>query len=137
MVRAKAAEARAYALETGKPWRVACIPGTGFIQVAPEDSTSWEQVEQSVVLKPDQIRDQLPKDVYFGATPGEVQNASETPSPGSAWQTIAVYGYDGTAREDSIIYFGKYGTPPMAMELRALTGSVTMRSFREVMAMQP
>jgi len=45
MVRAKTAEARAYAMDTGKPWRLAYIPGTGVIQVAPEDSTDWEQME--------------------------------------------------------------------------------------------
>ena len=37
MVRAKTAEARAYAMEQGKPWRVACIPGSGTIMVAPDE----------------------------------------------------------------------------------------------------
>ena len=137
MVRAKTAEARAYAMEEGKPWRVAYIPGTGVIQVAPEDSADWEQMEQSIIAKPGLFRDQLPKNVYLGTSAGDITSASETPTPGGAWQTIAVYSYDGSAREDSITYFGKYGTPPTAMELRALTGSVTILSANEVMTKQP
>lgn len=137
MIRAKTAEARAYAMDQGKPWRVAYIPGTGVIQVAPEESTDWEQMEQTVIAKPGLFRDQLPKHVFMGTSPGDITSASESGTPGAAWQTIAVYGYDGSAREDSITYFGKYGTPPMAMEMRALTGSVAIKNAREVMAMQP
>jgi len=137
MVRAKTAEARAYAMDTGKPWRVAYIPGTGVIQVAPEDSTDWEQMDQTVIAKPGLFRDELPKNVYLGPNAGDITSASSSPSPGAAWQTIAVYSYDGSAREDSITYFGKYGTPPMAMELRSLTGSVTIKNALEVTAMHP
>jgi type II secretory pathway pseudopilin PulG len=137
MIRAKVAEARANAMETGNPWRVAFIPGTGVIQVAPDDATEWEQADTNLMQRPGLIRQELPQFVYIGAGPGDIQGAGATPSPGANWHTIAVYTYDGSAREDSITYFGKYGTPPMAMELRALTGSVTMKTSTEVTAMHP
>jgi hypothetical protein len=94
-------------------------------------------MEQTIIARPGLFRDQLPKYVYLGPSAGDITSASESGSPGAAWQTIAVYNYDGTAREDSITYFGKYGTPPTAMELRALTGSVTILSANEVMTKQP
>jgi len=137
MVRAKAAEARAYAMDTGKPWRVAYIPGTGVIQVAPDDSTEWAQTDTTVMMKPELFREQLPQGIYLGTSPSDVIGASATSSPGGSWQTIAIYSYDGSARDDSMTYYGKYGTSPMAMELRALTGSVAMRTTAEVMAMKP
>jgi len=136
-VRANLAETRARAMDSGKPWRLACIPNTGVFQLAPDDSADWENMEQYAIEKADLIRDSLAKDIVFGASAGDVRGSSTGGTPGSAWQTIAVYQYDGSAREDSTVYFGKAGTPPMAAELRGLTGSVTMRSATEVMAMQP
>jgi hypothetical protein len=105
--------------------------------LAPEDSVEWEQTDQSIIAKPELFRAQLPKDIYLGAESGAVQGAGPTPTGGGSWQTIAVYNYTGAARDDSITYFGKYGTPPMAMQLRALTGSVTIKTSAEVMAMSP
>ena len=109
--------------------------GFGHHAVAPEDSPDWEQASQTLIAKPDLYREQLPLHVYLGANPGDIQGAGPTPAGGGSWHTIAVYTYDGSGREDSITYFGKYGTPPMAMELRALTGSVNIMTFTEVMAM--
>lgn len=132
MIRGMAAETRAKAMESGKPWRLAFLSGTGFFQMAPDDSTDWESTDQSVVGTQTLIRDQLPKDIIFSDSAG-----GSAESSGGAWQTIVVYTYDGSAREDTITYFGKSGTPFMAMEVRALTGSVTMRTPAEVKAMQP
>ena len=131
-VRAQLAETRAKAMDSGKPWRLACMPGTGYYMLAPDDSTEWESTDQSVLQREDAIRDTLDKDIVFSSSPGTGAAAA-----GNGWQTIAVYTYDGSAREDSIIYFGKTGTPLMAAEVRGLTGSVIMRSAVEVMGMQP
>jgi len=136
MVRAKAAETRAQAMESGKPWRLAFIPNTGWFQLAPDDSSDWDSMDQNSAEKEGLFRDQLPRDIHFGVTPSDIQGGSGG-SPGTAWQTVVVYTYDGSAREDSMIYYGKVSTPPMGMEVRALTGSVTMKTYTEVMAMQP
>ena len=75
--------------------------------------------------------------MYFGVNAGDIRGSQQPGSPGSTWQTIAVYNYEGHAREDTITYFGRMGTPPMAIEVRGLTGSVTARSAYEVSQMQP
>jgi type II secretory pathway pseudopilin PulG len=135
LVRGKAAEARAKAMETGKPWRFAFIPNTGVFQLAPDDATEWDGTDQSFIAQEELYRDSLPKDVYFGINAGDIRGGQQPGSPGSTWQTIAVYNYEGNAREDTIVYFGRMGTPPMAIEVRGLTGSVTARSAYEVTQM--
>ena len=137
MVRAKTAETRARAMESGVPWRLAYIPNTGVFQLAPDDSTDWESMEQPFMEKEGLYRDTLPKGIVFGVNAGDIIGASEAGAAGSEWHTIGVYNYEGSAREDSITYFGKAGIPPMAIELRGLTGTPTMRTPSEVMAMQP
>jgi type II secretory pathway pseudopilin PulG len=134
MIRGKAAETRANAMDSGRPWRFAYLPGTGVFQLAPDDSTDWEGSDAGLVATLTLIRDELPIDIIFGGSPSDIQSGGAS---GDGWQTIAVYTYDGSAREDTITYYGKTGTPAMAMEVRALTGSVTMRNVAEVRAMQP
>lgn len=137
MVRAKMAEARASAMQSGRPWRLAYIPNTGVFQLAPDDSSDWDNMEQTPIEQAELIRDELPKDVVFAINSSDIVGSQERLTPGTAWQTIAVYKFDGSANDDSTTYFGKMGMMPMAAELRGLTGSVTMRSPVEVKASLP
>src|SRR5471030_1390268 len=62
-VRGKMAEARARAMEEGRPWRFGFIPNSGIYQLAPEDSTDWDVPSQDLDERPDLIRDSLPKEI--------------------------------------------------------------------------
>lgn len=137
LVRARMAQARARAMESGRPWRLACIPNTGVLQLAPEDSGEWDRMDRNVIKEAELQREELPKGIYFGTIPSDLLASRDPGSAGTTWQNLAVYLYDGSAREDTVIYFGKMSTMPMAAELRALTGSVTVRSPAEVKATLP
>src|SRR5438270_551029 len=94
-VRAQLAETRARAMDEGRPWRLAYLPGTGFYQYAPEDA-DWSQVQTYPDLKVDLVRDSLPEGIIFGATQQEILNGGG--AAGSKWITIAVYLPAGNAR---------------------------------------
>src|ERR1700736_10447 len=49
MIRGKAAETRARAMETGKAWRLAYLPNTGVFQMAPEGVPEWDNMEHTPV----------------------------------------------------------------------------------------
>ena len=131
-VRARVSDARARALEQGRPWKLGFIPGSGMFQLAPEDSQEWTGASQNEVKKTDLIREKLPKDVIFGLQKEDVQGATGASSSAAGkWETIAVYTWDGSAREDSTVYFGKGGWVPMRVTIRGLTGTVSIENYRE------
>jgi prepilin-type N-terminal cleavage/methylation domain-containing protein len=132
-IRGKAAYARARAMETGRAWRFAYMAGTGFYMLAPDDAPDWDGADQSQSFTDQLIRDQLSTDIVIAVSPNDIQGATQQQPTGGGWQTIAVYVYDGSARNDTTTYFGKVGTAPMAIQVRGLTGSVTIRSAKEVM----
>jgi hypothetical protein len=105
---------------------MAFIPGTGVIQVAPEDSQEWDQMSQDIVERLDVIRDQLPQDVVFGKTMEEIAGNSGSPTAGNSWETLAVYLPAGDAREDRTSYFGTMGFYPRKAIVRGLTGAVSI-----------
>jgi len=127
-VRGAVAEARARAMEQGVPWRVGFIPNTNVYQLAPEDAQDWNSPDQSTSMTATLVRDQLPKDIIFALNDGDISGPSGASSPGSKWETIAVYLGDGSARDDTTTYFGKSGIVPMRIRLRALTGHVTVET---------
>jgi prepilin-type N-terminal cleavage/methylation domain-containing protein len=138
MIRGKAAETRARAMESGRAWRLAYLPNTGVFQLAPDDAADWDNTGDQTPTEQDElIRDEMPKDIVLAMNAGDIQAAQSAGAPGSGWQTIAVYLYDGSARDsDSITYFGKMGMPPLGVQIRALTGSATVLSAKEVMDVQ-
>jgi prepilin-type N-terminal cleavage/methylation domain-containing protein len=126
MVRGRLADTRSKALDEGRSWRLGFLPGTGSFQLAPDDSQEWETVTAGLIRQPDLIRDELPKDIIFGLNQGDVLSAAGAGAPGSKWETIAVYKWDGSANDDSTIYFGKGGLVPMRVNVRSLTGAVSI-----------
>jgi Tfp pilus assembly protein FimT len=128
MVRARLADARAKALEQGRPWRLACISGSGAFQLAPEDAAAWDSADQEPEQKMELLRDHLPPDIIFGLHEADISGAREGSSSSGKWETLAVYLPEGSAREDTTIYFGKAGLIPMRARVRALTGVVTIES---------
>jgi prepilin-type N-terminal cleavage/methylation domain-containing protein len=128
LLRGRLAEARSKAMEEGRPWKLAFIAGTGSYQYAPEDSTEWNNTATDAVEKIDVVRDELPKDIVFAVNRDDIVSSQGGSSPGSGWETIAVYQSDGSARDDTTSYFGKAGQAPMRAKLRALTGAVTIET---------
>ena len=66
---------------------------------------------------------ELPPQILFNnQTSGS--NAGGASSGG--YECLVVYLADGTARDDVQIMFGKEGTRPIGLQLRALTGAVSL-----------
>jgi prepilin-type N-terminal cleavage/methylation domain-containing protein len=136
--------ARAHAIEEGRPYRFAIVPGKGNFRVAPDSPDFWgggapppatEGTPAPLVLE-----DTLPKGTFFGDG-GQGQEGDETSleegavSP-SMWKPIAIFLPDGSARspegtDDSLhtveVPVGTEGTRPLVVNLRLLTGTVTVR----------
>lgn len=137
-VRGQMTEARARAMEEGRPWKLAVITNTGTFQLAPDDSTEWSNSSaQEPERKPDLIRGQLPEDVIFSLTHDAIMGKPTPDPPGTSWEAIAVFLPDGTARDDSTIYVGQSGIAPMRLQLRALTGAIIVEEFQQVKASLP
>jgi type II secretory pathway pseudopilin PulG len=126
MVRGRLADTRAKALDEGRSWRLGFLANSGIFQLAPDDSPEWDSATTDLTRTPDVIRDELPKDIIFGLNQGDVISAAHSGAPGSKWETIAVYKWDGSASDDTTVYFGKGGLLPMRVNVRSLTGAVSI-----------
>src|SRR5205085_2243890 len=123
------AETRANAMAEGRPWRLAFIPNTGVYQMAAEEFSEWDNVIQDPIQNVDVIRDELPKDIVLSVNQSDILGNDKALPGGTAWETIAVYLPDGSARDDTTIYYGRLGFGPNRAVLRSLTGSVSMETF--------
>jgi prepilin-type N-terminal cleavage/methylation domain-containing protein len=127
-VRGQLAEAQARAMDEGRPWKFGVTANGSYYQLAPEDSSEWGNVTQEEVLKSDVIRGQLPREMVF-ALKTEDLFPKETSDPGPTdgqWTIVAVYLPTGGTRDDGKIFFGKPGIVPMCLQVRSLTGAVTV-----------
>src|SRR5947209_20230643 len=67
MIRARMNDARSMAMEQGKPFRFAYVPGSGKFQIAADDSDLWNSVSDSGPIDADdQVRGELPDEIVFG-----------------------------------------------------------------------
>jgi type II secretory pathway pseudopilin PulG len=144
-VRAAWAQARARAIEDGRPYRFAVVPGTGHYRVAPDAPEFWSGSGTSD--KPGQVvADSLPKGVGFNVSTGTGGSApppasggadvglgdvlsSPPPQSPSAYTNPIVFLPNGTAREDAEIVFAVRGARSVSLSLRAMTGVVTSRKL--------
>jgi hypothetical protein len=139
-VRAAWAEARAHAIDEGRPYRFAIIPNHGNFRVAPDSPDLWgsngpgegSSAGQSSTFiwskaLPKGLRFSAPDAPAAGAElPGESSFPADSVSP-DMWSSRTVFLPDGTASQDVEIVFGAPGTMGLVMKLRALTGAVTVR----------
>jgi hypothetical protein len=131
LVRGKMAEARARAMDEGRPWRFGFVTGAGVYQLAPDDSNEWNNVATDPDRRSDLIRDTLPPDIIFGLTKDEIMGSDGSGAGGGGnWSTAAVFLPDGSAEDDTIVYFGKGGVAPLRAKVRALTGIVNLEQWR-------
>ena len=143
MVRANWADARAYAMNEGQPYRFAIIPNKGNFRVAPDNPDYWSNNTPPSAPDPNNpplvVDDSLPKGVRF-STPdslstsflnsgGDSSLPVGTVDPNS-WTTIVTFLPDGTTKDDVEIIFTGGGVRPLDIKLRALTGAVTVQPLQ-------
>ncbi len=133
MVRGAWAQARARAIEQGRPYRFSVEPDGGFFRVAPDEEAYWGNggaPADDFEGKPYIFEDKLPGGVRFIVNGDPVANPPAPPTikeedrkPSGQWSTTCVFNCDGTAREDVRIVFQVRGARPMLLQLRGLTGA--------------
>jgi type II secretory pathway pseudopilin PulG len=135
-VRAAWSEAQAHAVNEGRPYRFAVVPGKGNYRVAPDSADYWNgdnhpplgEDNPAIVLE-----GSLPKGMVFtmsgsGSPPSGNEDTALADGAVSSgqWSTAAVFLPDGTAQDDCDITLELAGARPMVVHLRALTGVVTV-----------
>jgi len=135
-VRAAWSEAQAHAVNEGRPYRFAVVPGKGNYRVAPDGSDYWSggTPPQSDADNPAIVlENSLPKGIVFtteGGMAGPSNGETSLPDNGVSsgqWTTTAVFLPDGTAQDDVEITLQMDGSRPTTICLRSLTGAVTVQ----------
>jgi prepilin-type N-terminal cleavage/methylation domain-containing protein len=140
-LKAAFANARAYAMDTGQPYRLAIIPGKGNFRIAPDSSDFWsgsapQTADDGTPLQV--LEDAVPEGVVLllddNADIGDDDDqqtvlSSEGLSP-DQWKTVAVLLPDGTAREDARVTLRTPGARPRTVFLRSLTGIVSVEGIQ-------
>jgi len=137
-VRTAWAEARTHAVNEGRPYRFSVVPGKRNYRVAPVGESFWsgradggDSDSQPYILD-----DVLPKTIGFtigDAAPGSTEETPDDSSPPgevdpthwSDGDSMVIFLPDGTVRNDFMLTLRAPGVKPLALKLRALTGSVT------------
>ncbi|MBI1917871.1 MAG: prepilin-type N-terminal cleavage/methylation domain-containing protein [Planctomycetes bacterium] len=135
--------ARAQAIEEGRPYRFAVVPGKGNFRVAPDSPDFWgggaPPTAAEGTAAPLILEDSLPQGTSF-SDGGPTREGETALEPGavspSMWKAVAIFLPDGSARvpdgtDDSLptvdLSVATEGTRPLVVTLRLLTGTVTVR----------
>lgn len=136
-VRAGWAEARARAIEEGRPYRFAVEPNGSAFRIAPDQDNYWDGSNgpaddpygRGMIYEK-----ALPAGVRFSVNGETTANMPDEPTIGTLeekpvtnanWTVAAVFLPDGTAREDVRITFQVRGCKSRTLQLRGLTGNVS------------
>jgi len=139
-VRAAWAEARERAINENRPYRFSVEPDGSAYRVAPDDPAYWEGNDgpsddpagRGLILEK-----ALPAGVRFavngeggGELPDEptTDTLDEKPVTTANWSTAVVFLPDGTAREDVKVTFTVRGCKATSLQLRGLTGNVSVQT---------
>jgi Tfp pilus assembly protein FimT len=141
-LRAALAFARGRAIEEGRPFRVAIVPGKGNFRAAADSSDAWSGGEptpdpsgkESLVME-----DALPRGIALsvGSDPHRPQSSDsdtvlEVGKVGpDSWKTVAVFLPTGNARADAEINLLPAEGRGLVVVLRALTAETTVRKFNQ------
>lgn len=128
-IRARWADARARAMEEAQPYLFAVVPGEGRFRVAPERGDYWGGgTDAEMEAAPLQIVSERPPLVVEETLPDSIlfsMMATDALTTGG-WAPVAVFLPDGTARDDVTVQLNSEGFRPVILNLRGLTGSVTV-----------
>lgn len=140
-VRAAWAEGRSHAINEGRPYRFAVLPGKGNYRLAPDSGDFWSgrgatSGGDDPANPPLVLEDALPSGVRIGVTGNTGQDgfgdSGDTAAPAGgvdpgAWTTVVTFLPDGTCRADAEMFFHCRGARSLSVRLRGLTGVVTIR----------
>jgi Tfp pilus assembly protein FimT len=137
-VKSKLAEARAHAMEEGRPYRVAIVPGKGNYRLAPDSDDFWGKGGSATSASHGETQlmvvGALPQGTCFcdPETAPKSSQSSDAPTfdepekvPTSSYQTLVTFLPDGTVRDDGKIGVKTIGAKLVVVKLQALTGVVT------------
>jgi prepilin-type N-terminal cleavage/methylation domain-containing protein len=124
-VRAAWTEARAHAIEDGRPYRFAVEPGTGKFKVAPDADGFWDgsggTSGDEGENPPFTQEGDLPNGIQFDVS-------ADLPTTGG-WATVVVFNPDGGCSHDVEVALKEDDEEgaPVVVKARAMTGAVTVR----------
>ncbi len=134
-VRAAFSEAQGRAVNEGRAYRFAILPGQGNFRVAPDTNEQWAggsaPAGQDNSTEPPYVQESvLPTHVRFGLSGSDAAPGNETAVPEggvdpSQWVKTAVFLPDGTAQDDAAVTLHTTGCRPVTLYVRGLTGFVT------------
>jgi prepilin-type N-terminal cleavage/methylation domain-containing protein len=119
MVRARWADIRGLAMREGRPYKFSVIQQTGKFRIEPEDINAPSDTNDPATI----LEDELPPTILFN---NQSSGSNSGGASSGGYECLVVYLENGTARDDVQIMFGKEGTRPIGLQLRALTGAVTL-----------
>jgi len=151
MIRARWADARARAIEEGRSYRFAIMPGQGNFRVAPDTADYWSggsggggDTTQGLVIEEEldegiTFADSTPASSGMNSAPpnsdmavalqSQAQNAGTGGGDSGGWVRVVTFLPDGTTHDDVTITLNASNARPVQLQLRALTGSVTTKSL--------
>ncbi len=124
-IRASWAEARAAAMEEGRPYTFAIKPESSEYRVAPDRVEFWsgqaDPTTSDIGLDrpPTVIEDELVEDILFKMADGASADAS-------GWIKIGTFLPDGTCRDDFTLEVQMEELRPRILRVRGLTGAVSV-----------
>jgi prepilin-type N-terminal cleavage/methylation domain-containing protein len=127
-LRSRFAEARAHAIEEGRPYRFAIMPGQSDFRLAPDLPEYWSGAEDPTAttasnVPPLILEAKLPNDVMFNLIDG-----GGHPSDSGPWSHLISFLPDGSCDADCNIDLQRGDSRPISIFIRGLTGSVTVRT---------
>jgi Tfp pilus assembly protein FimT len=120
-IRAQWAEMRGRAMSEGRAYRFLVIDNSGKFKIEPEDNDPNSDTSQGWTCE-----GELPENVIFVKDESTLLGAASLPVPASDYELVAVYLPDGTARDNVLLSFGVAGIRPLTLQIRSLTGAVSI-----------
>jgi len=141
-VRSAWADARARAIEEGRPYRFSVEQDGSAYRVAPHQDDYWQGGNNGPDDDPNGkgliLEKSLPSGVRF-AVNGEPSNPNtpeeptkdsleDKPVTNTNWTTAVIFEPDGTSKQDVGIQFTVRGCKPTTLQLRGMTGTVSVKT---------
>jgi prepilin-type N-terminal cleavage/methylation domain-containing protein len=121
-LRTRLSDARAFAMEDGKAYRVAISPDGTRIRMA-ADVTNFAELQAT---NPPEFLSRVNENTLEKATVEVVAEEDQAPETDqSGWVTVATFKPDGTCKRDrALVYVKQDGYPPTQIQIRGVTGTV-------------
>jgi prepilin-type N-terminal cleavage/methylation domain-containing protein len=122
--RARLAEARSRAILESRPYRIAAMPGDSSYRIAPDSPEFWGEgqaaADESNGVEPLIVEDKLPENIPFQLSEGRGGDSGP-------WVHLLSFQIDGSCDRDYSLRLEFEDCLPLEINVRGLTGSVTVR----------